>query len=140
MHPESLVLVEPTEEPVSQPTQPGEWECTDPDSLQFRRFLRDQVWEFKEFERLTNTKEFSRFKAGYDRNPETFYSKPHYWDAWQFWNTGEIDLAQESPSSIEDTLSSYYDEEEVKRLMESTDPDDQGIVAECVWEMSSGMY
>ena len=116
------------------------WICTDPDSLQFRRHIQGTVWEFKEFDRFNHPGRFGRFVKAYERDPEGFPSNPRYWNDSPVWQSGDIDLSKEAANDIQDTLSSYFDEEEVNRLMASTDTDDAGLIAECLWEQSCGLY
>ena len=140
MQPESRPIAAPDGQLAQPSAQPAKWDCTDPDSLQFCRLVRDSVWEFKEFDRFNYPNEFKLLEACYSRHPDTFQLMPHFWDAHHVWMSGMIDLNQASAASLEDTLSHDYDEAEVKRLMESPDPDDMGLVAECIWEDSTDRY
>lgn len=116
------------------------WICTDPDSLQFRRHIQGNVWEFKEFDRFNYPGQFKRFVNAYKRNPEGFTSTPRYRENSPVWESGEIDLAKHPADEIKDDLITYFDAREVERLMASTDTDDAGLIAECLWEQSCGMY
>lgn len=119
-----------------EPVQPGSaWTCTDPDTLQFSRPVGPLIWEFKEFRTFFFPKEAKQIKANY--SALDLPNIPEVWDKSVWWESGEINLTEESPNSQRDAIDAYFDKAEVERMMSEAATDaDHYLIAECLWELS----
>jgi hypothetical protein len=112
------------------------WTCTDPDNFQYGRKISDGVYQFKEFDRLSENEVFGKLKAmSYDRARgivEENFNVPRYWEE------DTIVLANFSKEAIAGHISAYYDS--VEQVHEIYGDDAEWIIAECIFEQQSGLY
>lgn len=107
------------------------WTCTDPDNFQYGRKLSPGVYQFKEWigggkldEKVTET-------------IEKEFNNPGNWEA------DTIVLANFNEQEIRGHVSAYYNSlEELKEIYsdKSNVVDWEWIVAECIFEQTSGLY
>jgi len=111
-----------------------QWSLTDPDNFQYGRKISEGVYQFKEFDRINYeivVDEDSEFKSQQDYID-------HHFETDVLWIEDTITLADFSDQEISKHISAYYGSlEELKAIYGD---DWQWIVAECIFEQTSGLY
>lgn len=113
-----------------------EWTCTDPDNFQYGRKLSPGVYQFKEFDRHIADGKFYTLKE-----------LPYYvqklkvlvdFNCPDFWVEDTISLTNFTDDEILSHISPYYNSLEDVKLIYGDDW--EWIVAECIFEQTSGLY
>lgn len=104
----------------------SKWICTDPDNFQYGRRLCSGVYQFKEW--IGGGK----LEVPIDKFVKDCFDEPGNWEE------DTIVLSNFSEQEIEDFVSGYYGS--LKELKETCGDDWEWIVAECVFEVQSGLY
>lgn len=107
------------------------WICTDPDSNQYGRTIREGVYEFKEFDR-------NNYSINIDDYPNKEMFINSIFDNDEFWIQDTISLVDYNEPEIESHISAYYDS--LEDLKEQYGDDWMFITAECIFEQESGLY
>jgi hypothetical protein len=105
------------------------WTCTDPDNNQYGRKLSPGVYQFKEWDR----NEYC--SSGICDSPE--FKKDNFNNS-RFWKENTIVLANFNEQEIREHISAYYNS--LEQLKEIYGDDWEWIVAECIFEQTSGLY
>lgn len=105
------------------------WTCTDPDNFQYGRRLSTYKFEFKEFDRHSNRKEYLELlEKAIDISSFGI----------EYFIEIEIDLEDYSMRDIMEHTESYYGN--LDEIVAQYGKDFTWIVAECVFEQESGLY
>lgn len=109
---------------------------TDPDNLQFGRKVREEVYHFREFDRLNYSSKFEGFKwMPTELMEEAIVAD---FNSSEFWIDEEVNLHNYSLAEIESLVSAYYDS--LDALKEIYGDDSEFIIAECIFEQENGLY
>lgn len=112
------------------------WLCTDPDNLQYCKYLGSMKWEFREFEKFKYELFFDRTLKK-NKLTDILEISGKFLKVWcedRYWYSGIVDLRIETLDNIQECLSSFYSKEEVEEFIDSTSLNDKQIIAECIWE------
>ncbi|MEK6829797.1 MAG: hypothetical protein AABY15_06785 [Nanoarchaeota archaeon] len=103
-----------------------EWTCTDPDNFQYGRKVSPGVYQFKEW-------------IGGDsmKKPKEEQVKEEFENSG-CWEEDTIVLANFNEKEIDNHISAYYDS--LEALKKIYGDDWEWIVAECIFEQTSGLY
>lgn len=110
-----------------------DWVCTDPDNQQYGRKLYTGAYEFKEWDH--NTHVLANVDIGSDKDLKW---KKENFDNDDFWIRETILLMDYTDAQIEEYISGYYDS--LEHLEETCGESWEWIVAECIFEVESGLY
>lgn len=105
------------------------WTCTDPDNFQYGRRLSTYKFEFKEFDRSENPKEFKLLKDK-KRDISSFGE--------EYFLESVIDLEDYSMRDIMEYTEGYY--ENLDEIAAQYGKDFTWIVAECIFERYTELY
>lgn len=111
---------------IPKATNPSDWTCTDPDNFQYGRKVSDGVYQFKEW--IGGAKLGTSIS---DTVKECFYEPEN-------WEEDTIVLADFTDEEIRNHISAYYDS--LEALKEIYENDSEWIIAECIFEQTSGIY
>lgn len=113
-----------------------QWSLTDPDNFQYGRKISEGVYQFKEFDRHIADGKFYKIKElTYDEQKKIIESD---FNCPNFWIEDTITLADFSDQEISKHISAYYDS--LESLKKIYGDEWQWIVAECIFEQTSGLY
>lgn len=105
---------------------PNDWTCTDPDNFQYGRKLSDGVYQFKEW--IGG----SKLDVPIGETVKDCFDNPSHWEE------DTIVLVDFTEEEIRNYVSAYYDSLEALREIYENDSD--WIIAECIFEQTSGLY
>lgn len=112
-----------------------EWKMTDPDNFQYGRLYRG-IPEFKEFDRITFDKLYDKMKLATEEKLDA-YLKSEF-ENELLWIKKSIFLSRYTEQQKEVFISGYYKDLNEVRKIYGTDSD--FIIAECIFEQTSGLY
>lgn len=109
------------------------WDCTDIDSLQFKTYIGDGTYKFKEFSRFEYTKQFNQIVNG--------QVDIHLFAASIFWIEDTIKPESYTIEQVTSILSPYgYKKVKDGWIDDCGDAITLAIIAECIFEQESGLY
>jgi len=109
------------------------WKLTDPDNHQYGREVSPGVFQFKEFDRNN----YISRNTGDDYEEEKRFID-RVFDDNEFWIEDTIVLTNFTDKEIRGHVSAYYNS--LEALKEIYGKDSDFIIAECIFEQSSGLY
>lgn len=109
------------------------WELTDPDNFQYGKKLKEGVYLFKEFDR-------NNYSAG-DNYDEKIIFIDSVFDNDVLWIEEQVNISMFTDKDKEEAISGCYSSlDELKRICQNDMEQVNWIVAECLFEESSGLY
>lgn len=109
-----------------------EWTCTDPDTHQYGRKIKDGHYQFREFDRFN-------YYINTDEYPSEDVFIDTVWDNDEFWVEEDIILSHYTDGEVRNHVSAYY--ESMEQLRKYYDEEEaEWIIAEIIFEQESGLY
>lgn len=109
---------------------------TDADNFQFGRKVSEGVFQFKEFDRKAFPEKFDELLKLDYRNANMLFSREL--KESMFWIEDTIVLSNFNQEEIKGHISGYYDT--IEEVHEIYGDSAEFIIAECIFEQTSGLY
>lgn len=113
-----------------------QWKWTDPDNLQFGSAdpVNSDEYVFREFDRNNYPESFSILKT---LTVDNVMQKP-VWKNSKYWITKRIELSMYTLQQLQEFVRGYYSG--IDQIIEQYGADTEFIIAEIIFEQTSGLY